>query len=161
MTLQQLDAIAFRVRDHGILRAHTAHGLRQRDARIELRKRRQNVCAASFEDREDFADILHVERDIGEALSRAEITSPLIAGGVGRWAIVTIPLLALAAWVGSVLAGGPVAAVAVASVVFVAAYLVALRPVIARVPWPDRVRVWMLRMRLIPAAPEPVTGGKP
>jgi O-antigen/teichoic acid export membrane protein len=91
----------------------------------------------------------------------------LLGGGVGWWAVVTAPLLSVAAWLGGVLAGGPAAAVAAAGAVFAAAYLVALRPVVAGVPWPDRVRKWMLRLRLIPRVPTPgpaaggSAGGKP
>lgn len=85
----------------------------------------------------------------------------LVAGGVGRWAVVTVPLLAAAAWLGGALGGGPAAAVAAATAGFMAAYLALLRPVVARVPWPDRVRGWMTRLRLIPRPLTPVPVAAP
>jgi hypothetical protein len=80
----------------------------------------------------------------------------LVAGGVGRWAAITVPLLAAAGWLGGQLADGPVAAIAAAGVVLALAYAAVLRPVIDRAPWPDRVRGWLRRAWLVPAAPAPI-----
>ncbi len=74
----------------------------------------------------------------------------LVAVGIGRWFLITAPLLAAATWVGSYVANLSFVLVAITGLLLMIGYIVLLRPVVARAPWPQKIQDWLARMHLIP-----------
>jgi hypothetical protein len=64
------------------------------------------------------------------------------------WAARVVPLLAAAGWIGMRLSGAPWTVVAAVVAGLLGGYVVAVRSLAERVPWPDRVRAWLNRLRL-------------
>jgi hypothetical protein len=79
----------------------------------------------------------------------------LVTGWAGPWAVRTVPFLAAAAAVGVVLAGWPLWYAAAAAAGLGGLYLLAVRPVLAAAPWPDQVRRWLAKARLVPRGGAP------
>jgi hypothetical protein len=78
---------------------------------------------------------------------------PVLAEAVGPWLARSAPLLITAAWLGAALGGRPAWQPAAVGLLLGAVYLWRVRPLVAAVPWPVRARPWLLRLRLVPAAP--------
>lgn len=74
----------------------------------------------------------------------------LFGGGLGRWALFFIPMSIAAAWLGIRLRDAAALPVCLATAGVLALYVACLRPVFAQMPWPEQVRSWLTRLRLIP-----------
>ena len=73
----------------------------------------------------------------------------LIIGPAGRWAMFTIPLLIVAAWLGTMLRESTLLVLASATLLLLATYMMCARQLIADMPWPEELRTWLTRMRLV------------
>ncbi len=76
----------------------------------------------------------------------------LITGTVLPWAVRAVPVFVLAAAAGHSLSDRPAVLLPTAAALGVA-YLVAVRPLLDRAPWPPQVRRWLARVRLVRPQP--------
>lgn len=76
----------------------------------------------------------------------------LLTGWIGPGVVRGAPFLAAAATAGVWLADQPLVAALPAGLILGGLYFVLVRPVLANAPWPDRVRGWLTRLRLIPTS---------
>jgi hypothetical protein len=73
----------------------------------------------------------------------------LLASCYGPWLAWAAPVLALSGWIGTFLEGASFAVVAPLTALLCVTYVFSVRPLIDRAPWPDRVRLWLARVRLV------------
>jgi len=71
------------------------------------------------------------------------------AVGLRRWFWITLPLLIISSIIGISLKQNPLGAF-MASIACTGTYGILLRPTLALAPWPEKVRHWLCRLRLIP-----------
>jgi hypothetical protein len=76
---------------------------------------------------------------------------PFLRSVVAPWAIPALVLMAVASWAGVQLAGEGLPAVAAAVFGLLAAYALAVRPILGRMAWPAGLDRWLRRLRMIPA----------
>ncbi|MCE9564911.1 MAG: hypothetical protein K8U57_22995 [Planctomycetes bacterium] len=84
----------------------------------------------------------------------------LLGGCATGWAVRTVPLLFLAAWAGQQFEDRA-AIVLLLATLLTLGNLLAVRSLVGKAPWPDHLRAWLIRLRLIPTKPRQVSSDPP